>query len=196
MIETTGETETPGPHSVLESFIENARRLSPIQTYEELQSVVSPEVTSALAKLILENGYPSKYPQSGNLAILKSKQGRRMVKGVVKSGHEDDKPTVLYLAEFKRRPIRFKRTRWIMTPFEIGVSHGSAVDDGEDFYMPALHSDETIAVYRDEIGEKGSPQTGLEMAGESIRKRPQALNSFLDVTAMLTADLIRVTPAH
>ena len=181
---------------VLEGFISQTEGSEPVQSFDELEAVVSSKVTSALATVILENGRPSKYPESENLAILESKDGRRMVQGVVKSGFDNDEPTTVYLAEFKRRALRFKRTRWIMVGIQQGVGHGAAVDDGHDFYMPSLHSDETIKIYRDEIGECGSPKTGLEMAGEAIRKRPRALKSFLEVTAALTKDLVRVVPTQ
>lgn len=184
------------PRGILEDFVAQVEGLEEVRSYEELQSIVTPDVTSALASVILKNGRPSKYPQSGNLATLNSKDGRRKVQGVVESGYEDKQPSTLYLAEFKRDLLRFKRKRWIRAVIEKGVSHGAAVDTEQGFYMPALHSDETISIYRDEIWERGSPETGLEMAGKAIRERSKALNSFLEVTASITRDLIRVVPSE
>lgn len=176
---------------VLTDFVVGAERVPEVRSYEELQQIVTPEVASALTDLILKKGHPPKYPQSGSLAILNAMQGRRMVQGIVKKGYESDEPVSIYLADLKRKLFRFKRRRWI-TLNTTGVDHGSAVDTGDKFYMPSLHSDDTISFYRDELAERGSPKNGLELAGEAIRERPQALNSFLKVTTELTKELVKI----
>jgi|SRR5579862_4057419 len=189
--------ETNAPETarqVLTGFVAEAEQTSEVQSYEQLQSLVRPEVAAALISLILQEGHPSKYPQSGNKAILNAKQGRRMVQGVVKTGYESDEPVSVYLAELKRGLLRFRRKRWVMLSTD-GIGHGSAVETGDAFYMPSLHSDDTISFYRDELGERGSPKNGLELAGEAIRERPQALNSFLRVTSELTKGLVTVKAA-
>ena len=176
---------------VLTDFVTEAEQTPEVQSYEQLQSLVKPEVAAALISLILQEGHPSKYPQYGDRAILNAKHGRRMVQGVVKTRDESDEPVSVYLAELKRGLFRFRRKRWVMLSTE-GVGHGSAVETGEAFYMPSLHSDDTISFYRDELGERGSPKNGLELAGEAIRERPQALNSFLRITSELTRELVSI----
>ncbi|MBI1952138.1 hypothetical protein HYS42_00245 [Candidatus Saccharibacteria bacterium] len=182
---------------ILTDFVAESEQTPEVQSYEELQGIVRPEVASALASLILQTGHPSKHPKSGNLAVLNTKQGRKMVQGVVKKGYESNEPVSIYLAELKRGLLRFKRKRWVMLSLD-GLGYGSAVDTGDEFYIPSLHSEDTVRFYRDEIGERttysesGGPKTGLELAGVSIRERPQALSSFLRVTAELTKDLVRI----
>ena len=180
---------------VLEDFVTKAETSEPMTNYNELQAIVSPEVVSALADVILKNGRPPNYKNSRSLAVLESRTGRKLVKGSVDTYQDDETPITLYLAEYKRGFMRFKRRSWVVLGID-GVGNGSSVYDGEDFYMPSLHSDETIKFYRDELGERGSPKNGLELAGEAIRERPRALNSFLEVTAKITKDLVKVVPAH
>src|SRR3989344_8439987 len=105
-IEQSSDTEAA--RQVLSDFVAQAEQTPEVQSYQELQGIVRPEVASALMNLILKNGRPSKYPESDNLAILETKQGRRMVQGVVKKGYENDEQVPIYLAESKRGLFRFQ----------------------------------------------------------------------------------------
>lgn len=183
---------------ILEVFVDETNHAEEIQSYDQLKSIVTPQITGAIVDLITLTGRPPKSPRAPAMAILEDTSGRTRYRGMVTpSSYPDHK--YISLEERHRRPVTFKWKRLLQVDSS-GVNMNSAAHDGDEMYMPSQASDEFQSFFA-EIGgqtiQSGNRiTTGYSVASEAALRAPADLNGFLRVSSQLVAGLLQIEPAH
>lgn len=179
----------------LDWFVAEATHAPPIESYEELQDIIRPEIAASLHCLILNEGQEPRRHAPEVMSVLRSSPlSKNMIQGTVQTDATQE-PYVL-LEDLQRQPLRMKRVGWASV--HNGLHTAGAAGDQEGYYIPFFLKGKHTRFLEHEFStllpspELNPTLQGLEVPGEARRRATFVMNGFLQVTARLTQRLLEI----